>query len=190
MTGGLIDAGGVGIREQFQFHRNAKGTDRPVPSVAGLLELMRRCTSKTLPMRQELRPCGVACGGMDQHKRQLRSLDHFFVEWSIFIVSKTPIRRMHCGVILICPLRQPGRHRPVWVRRVSQFRLSAFTTFQTGVPLVSIDRKGSACLPSSWEMSRIVRRLRTPDCAAIGRTLRTLRIITHMRLSMSNTSYR
>jgi hypothetical protein len=29
-----------------------------------------------------------------------------------------------------------------------------------------------------------------PDCAAIGRTLRTLRIITHMRLSMSNTTYR
>ena len=97
---------------------------------------------------------------------------------------------MRSGVILVCPLRQPGRHLPFWVRRVSQFRLFAFTMFQTGVPLVSIDRKGSASLPAGWKISRIVRRLRTPDCAATGRTLRTLRIMTHMRLSMSNTTDR
>jgi hypothetical protein len=90
---------------------------------------------------------------------------------------------MRCGVILVSPLRPPGRHLPFWVRRVSQFRLFAFTAFQTGVPLVSIDRKGSASLPAGWEMSRIVGRLHTSDCAAIGRTLRTLRIITQMRLS-------
>ena len=90
---------------------------------------------------------------------------------------------MRRGIILVCPLRPPGRHLPVWVRRVSQFRLFAVTMFQTGVPLVSIDRKGSASLPAGWEMSRIVGRLRTPDCAAIGRTLRTLHIMTHMRLS-------
>src|SRR5215216_5352644 len=51
---------------------------------------------------------------------------------------------MRCGVILVSPLRPPGRHLPFWVRRVSQFRLLAFTAFQTGVPLVSIDCKGSA----------------------------------------------
>jgi hypothetical protein len=62
--------------------------------------------------------------------------------------------------------------------------------FQAGVHLVCIDLKGSASLPSGWEMSRIVRRLPSSDCAAIGRTLRTLRIMTHMRLSMSNTTYR
>src|SRR6266542_3401501 len=54
---------------------------------------------------------------------------------------------MRCGVIPIGPLRPPGRHLPFWVRRVSQFRLVAFTAFQMGVPLVSIDRKGSALSP-------------------------------------------
>ena len=62
--------------------------------------------------------------------------------------------------------------------------------FRRGVPLVSRDRKDSASLPAGWKMSRIVRRLRTPNCAAIGRTLHTLRIMTHMRLSMSNTTTR
>src|SRR5438093_554878 len=54
---------------------------------------------------------------------------------------------MRGGVILVSPLRPPGRHLPFWVRRVSQFRLVAFTAFQTGVPLVSIDCKGSALSP-------------------------------------------
>jgi hypothetical protein len=36
---------------------------------------------------------------------------------------------------------------PFWVGRVSQLRPSMFTTLQTGVPLVSIDRKGSAISP-------------------------------------------
>src|SRR6266545_2418630 len=54
---------------------------------------------------------------------------------------------MRCGAILGSPLRPPGRHLPVWVRRVSQFRLVAFTAFQTRVPLVSIDCKGSAISP-------------------------------------------
>lgn len=55
---------------------------------------------------------------------------------------------------------------PVWVRRVSQLRLSVVTTLQTGVPLVSIGHRGSARLASGSELSRIVRRLRTPGRAA------------------------
>src|SRR5215510_8617821 len=51
---------------------------------------------------------------------------------------------MRYGVILVGPPKQPGRHLPVWVRRVSQFRLLQVTAFQSGVPLVSRDRKGSA----------------------------------------------
>src|SRR6266545_586480 len=56
---------------------------------------------------------------------------------------------MRSGVILVSPPRQPGRHLPFWVRRLSQFRLLQVTVFQTGVPLVSIDRKGSA-ISSIW----------------------------------------
>lgn len=55
---------------------------------------------------------------------------------------------------------------PFWVRRVSQLRLSVVTTLQTGVPLVSIGHRGSARLTSGLELSRIVRRLRTPGRAA------------------------
>ena len=36
---------------------------------------------------------------------------------------------------------------PFWVGRLSQLRPSMFTTLQTGVPFVSIDRKGSAISP-------------------------------------------
>jgi hypothetical protein len=79
---------------------------------------------------------------------------------------------------------------PFWVGRVSQFRPSMFTTFQTGVPFVSIDHKGSALPPSGWEMTRIVRRLRTSTRATTGRTLLPLHTMTHVRLSMSNINYR
>lgn len=36
---------------------------------------------------------------------------------------------------------------PFWVGRISQLRPSMFTTLQTGVPFVSIDRKGSTISP-------------------------------------------